>query len=994
MDEAAVPSHVSEHRRLREATRYTATVVCSILEQWFSFDSVLDLGCGTGNWLSCFAAMGRRTVLGLEMEQFAENEHEIDPRLILRVDLGQYLNLQRRFDLALCLEVAEHIDHQFAPMVVDNCTRHSDIVLFSAALPGQQGLHHVNEQRPDYWAALFEEHNYAVLDGIRPLIWNDPQVPVWYRQNILLFIRRTSPDFTTIEARSKTSAARMPLALAHPEYLAYFSGLALKSQEIEVSLSARIGSLSAEIRQLTVKLIELRSQASNDQAPVVESPPDVQVYTTGIVRSIVWGSYRSLRPIARCLPLPVRHALRESLRRMSRVLPLPIAPSPPGILVPNRSVPKASSQDGRARPSETRGNTVVFVSGEARTPGHVYRVLRLANAAAAIGADSHWLALEDYESHRAILRRANVVILWRAANSPATSAVIRIAREASAKLLFDVDDLIFLPEIAKVEIIDGIRSQNFSAAETARLFLRFREVMDQADACLCTTRELADQIRQLSMLAYIVPNGFDYQSFGVGRCASRRWRTMREDSLIRIGYASGSRTHQRDFGVAAPSIARVLSEKPNCRLVLFRVPATGQPLLDVEEFPCLKPVTDQIEWRDMVPLQDLPNEIARFDINLAPLETGNIFCEAKSELKYFEAALVDVCTIASPTGPMARTILHSETGMLAGSSEEWYAALSTLVDQPEMRGRLARAAFLDVLNRFGPDRQQDCLSSVLQELWDGPRGALALQARLLRANNRRTEMPEIPVSDVLFSSDALRVSEVTVVIPLYNYAGYIVEALESVRQQTLFDLDLIVVDDASTDDSTKLAVGWMHEHAKRFNRALVVQNRVNAGLALTRNAGFNAAETAFVLPLDADNKLRPKCCEVCLDVLRNSSAGFAYPTIQTFGTSSELIGTHEFLPSRFVAGNYVDAMALVGKWAWLRVGGYAHINYGWEDYDFWCRCVEHGIGGVHVREILADYRVHRASMLHRQTDVRENKEMVAADLEHRHPWLRIARPPV
>src|SRR5665213_2470004 len=109
MDELAVTSYVSEHKRLREATRYTATVVNSILEQWFSFDSVLDLGCGTGNWLNCFAAMGRRTILGIEMEQFAEVEYAIDPNLILHIDLGLYLNLQRRFDLALCLEVAEHL---------------------------------------------------------------------------------------------------------------------------------------------------------------------------------------------------------------------------------------------------------------------------------------------------------------------------------------------------------------------------------------------------------------------------------------------------------------------------------------------------------------------------------------------------------------------------------------------------------------------------------------------------------------------------------------------------------------------------------------------------------------------------------------------------------------------------------------------------------------------------------------------------------------------
>ena len=83
------------------------------------------------------------------------------------------------------------------------------------------------------------------------------------------------------------------------------------------------------------------------------------------------------------------------------------------------------------------------------------------------------------------------------------------------------------------------------------------------------------------------------------------------------------------------------------------------------EFPVLAACMHQIEWRDMVPLDRLPNEIARFDINLIPLEIGNPFCEAKSELKFFEAALVEVCTIASRTGPMQRTI---STGRLGGWS--------------------------------------------------------------------------------------------------------------------------------------------------------------------------------------------------------------------------------------------------------------------------------------------------------------------------------------
>ena len=178
----------------------------------------------------------------------------------------------------------------------------------------------------------------------------------------------------------------------------------------------------------------------------------------------------------------------------------------------------------------------------------------------------------------------------------------------------------------------------------------------------------------------------------------------------------------------------------------------------------------------------------------------------------------------------------------------------------------------------------------------------------------------------------------------------------------------------------------------RFNRALFLRNKHNVGLALTRNAGFDAAETAFVLPLDADNRLRPDCCEICLPILRDNAAGFVYPTIQAFGEESYLMGTESFLPARFVGGNYIDAMAMVTKWAWLRVGGYIP-RHGWEDYDFWCRCVEQGIGGIRVPQVLADYRVHRGSMLYRDTDSKFTKASLIAEMERCHPWLRIARSP-
>jgi glycosyltransferase involved in cell wall biosynthesis len=133
----------------------------------------------------------------------------------------------------------------------------------------------------------------------------------------------------------------------------------------------------------------------------------------------------------------------------------------------------------------------------------------------------------------------------------------------------------------------------------------------------------------------------------------------------------------------------------------------------------LRALEDKIEWRNFVPLERLAEEVARFDINLAPLEVGNPFCEAKSELKFFEAALAGVVTIAFPTGPFRRAIRHGETGFLAETQREWHDALTKLVGDPALRRRVSAQAHRDVLWSFGPERRTQTMGVFLDLLRDG-----------------------------------------------------------------------------------------------------------------------------------------------------------------------------------------------------------------------------------------------------------------------------------
>jgi glycosyltransferase involved in cell wall biosynthesis len=213
------------------------------------------------------------------------------------------------------------------------------------------------------------------------------------------------------------------------------------------------------------------------------------------------------------------------------------------------------------------------------------------------------------------------------------------------------------------------------------------------------------------------------------------------------------------------------------------------------------------------------------------------------------------------------------------------------------------------------------------------------------------------------------------------------EALDSVHAQNLDAIDLVVVDDASTDRSLEVALDWMQRHAARFGRLRLLRHRANSGLGFTRNSGFAAARTRFVLPLDADNRLLPACTAACLHAIEASGAAFAYPSVQKFGDEEGKFSDLPYVPLRFAAGNFIDATALIRLAAWAAAGGYDHVRFGWEDYDFWCRIAERGGFGQPVPETLVEYRVHHRSMLRETTDEVDNKQALIYDMQRRHPWI-------
>ena len=148
--------------------------------------SVLDVGCGTGTWLKVFEDHSVTDYVGIDGDYVDTSQLKMPPGKFLARDLRESWSLSRRFDLVLSLEVAEHLPETSADQFVAALVNHGDHILFSAAIPGQGGQDHLNEQWPSYWMSKFSAHGYYFHDVVRPLVWNNANVEWWYRQNIFL----------------------------------------------------------------------------------------------------------------------------------------------------------------------------------------------------------------------------------------------------------------------------------------------------------------------------------------------------------------------------------------------------------------------------------------------------------------------------------------------------------------------------------------------------------------------------------------------------------------------------------------------------------------------------------------------------------------------------------------------------------------------------------------------------------------------------------------
>ena len=353
-------------------------------------------------------------------------------------------------------------------------------------------------------------------------------------------------------------------------------------------------------------------------------------------------------------------------------------------------MPEMASTPTDAEPGPGTRFDVIYAIGYWPGEPKRYRVFNMAEGLRTAGYAVHVMPFEQLDNIARRQWRARALVLFRAEYDRlvGTEEILAYARAAGMRVVYDIDDLVFEPQLTGR--IDGLRwmgsheRHRFIAA-----MVRCRRLLLACDYVTVTTAPLARAVAALGRPSTIIPNTINGEQL---RLAEELCRIPgRNRDMVRIAYFSGSRTHQRDFAVCEPGLLNIMESHPNVTLRLVGYLELG---LRWQRYG------SRVEKVPFLPPADMLRSLAETDINIAPLELGNPFCEAKSELKFFEAAIVGVPTVASATEPFRDAIEDGVSGFAVRDDAGWRDALQCLILSEGHRQEIGAAAKAVAIARY------------------------------------------------------------------------------------------------------------------------------------------------------------------------------------------------------------------------------------------------------------------------------------------------------
>jgi glycosyltransferase involved in cell wall biosynthesis/ubiquinone/menaquinone biosynthesis C-methylase UbiE len=672
--------------------------------------TVLDVGCAKGFLVEALRDRGVEA-FGLDISEYAIGQ--------VRADIKPYCwvgsaadALPHRYDLIVCIEVLEHLSEVDAESAVANLCEHSEDILFSSSPDHHPDPTHVNVQPVEYWAGLFARRGF----------YRDVELDATFIARHAARFRKSNAAFPSlVKAYERRLWAQMQttqdLEKRGQALESQLQHASVKQSRIRDQLVEAVAQLDRETKRRDEMLVCLQTALDEKEAQRSQIAMELEEVKRSLGFELLcrysrirnkWlpdGSrQRALYDfMVKGLKVGVKNGYGALLKKSAGTL--------------RRELYTASHFKSRKKtsrflsgqiPTRSWGNEVLIISGsegdmERYRCHHAQEQLGLRGVSCEVrhvnDAALPW-RIPQYE----------LVILHRVPWFESVEKIITQARHRDALVVLDIDDLVF--DIELVSRIDALRTMDKAQRD---LYLdgvrRYRQTVELCDGALVTTDYLAQAIAKLGKPAWIHRNALSAELIKISDAAFLS-SNPRKDKVI-IGYASGTRTHNRDFQEAQPALRRILERYPQVELWIV-----GH--LDLDK--TWEPLKNRVRRVSFVPWRELPHLLAQFDINLAPLELGNPFCEAKSELKYFEAGIVGVPTVASRTSAFEFAIRHGENGMLADGEESWFEALDQLVSDPKFRLAVGSRARQDVLQRYQPQSRSIELVSTLNKLDRAIRG--------------------------------------------------------------------------------------------------------------------------------------------------------------------------------------------------------------------------------------------------------------------------------